>query len=122
MNSDNTKTIKRLSSRTSLVLKQLIVLNKKLDQNTKVLEQHTKVLNSHTKLLDNHTSKLDEVQETQEDHTRRLEALAVDVEELKMDVTGIKDAEGMFHSRNKREIDEIKKHLDLPIMPDIPQI
>lgn len=64
--------------------------------------------------------KLDEVQETQEDHTKRLEALAGDVEQLHMDVKGIRDAEGMFHSRNKREIDEIKDHLGLPLIPDIP--
>lgn len=62
------------------------------------------------------------IKETQEDHTRRLETLAGDTEQLLMDVKGIRDKEGMYHSRNKREIDEIKRHLDLPIIPDIPQI
>ncbi len=41
--------------------------------------------------------KLDEVKETQEDHTRRLEALAGDTEQLLMDVKGIRDKEGLFH-------------------------
>lgn len=66
--------------------------------------------------------KLDEMKETQEDHTKRLEALAVDSEQLLMDIKGIRDKEGMAHSRNKREIDEIKNHLDLPLMADIPEV
>lgn len=61
------------------------------------------------------------IKETQEDHTRRLEALAGDTEQLLMDVKGIRDKEGMTHSRNKREIDEIKKHIGLPLMSDIPE-
>ena len=61
------------------------------------------------------------IKETLKDHTRRLEALSGDIEQLHDDVKGIRDKEGMYHSRNKREIDEIKKHLDLPIIPDIPQ-
>ena len=65
---------------------------------------------------------LNEVKNTQKDHTRRLEALAGDTEQLLMDVKGIRDKEGMAHSRNKREINEIKKHLDLPIIPDAPQV
>ncbi len=65
---------------------------------------------------------LNEVKETLEDHTRRLEALAGDVEQLHLDVVGIKEKESMFHSRNKREIDEIKTHLELPLMPDIPEV
>lgn len=108
MTSDNTKAVKELSTKIGLVLKQQSAMNEKLDQ--------------HTKVLNNHTKQLNEVQETLEDHTGRLEALAGDVEQLKMDVTGIKDAEGMFHSRNKREIDEIKDHLGLPLIPDIPQV
>ena len=61
------------------------------------------------------------IKETQEDHTRRLEALAGDTEQLLMDVRGIRDKEGMAHSRNKKEIDEIKKHIGLPLMSDIPE-
>ncbi len=59
---------------------------------------------------------------TLEDHTRRLEALAGDVESLHLDVKGIKEKESLFHSRNKREIDEIKTHLNLPLMPDVPAV
>lgn len=65
---------------------------------------------------------LGEVKETQEDHTRRLEALAGDTEQLLMDVKGIRDKEDMAHSRNKREIDEIKTHLNLPLIPDTPEV
>ena len=63
-----------------------------------------------------------EVKETQKDHTRRLEALSGNTEQLLMDVKGIRDKEGMAHSRNKREIDEIKKHLNLPLIPDTPEV
>lgn len=62
------------------------------------------------------------IKETQQNHTRRLEALAGDTEQLLLDVKGIRDKEGMAHSRNKREIDEIKEHLNLPIIPDIPEV
>lgn len=47
--------------------------------------------------------KLDEMKETQEDHTKRLEALAVDSEQLLM-------------------IDEIKRHVGLPLMADVPEV
>ncbi len=61
------------------------------------------------------------IKETQRNHTRRLEALAGDTEQLLLDVKGIRDTEGMYHSRNKREIDEIKKYMGLPLMSDIPE-
>jgi len=65
---------------------------------------------------------IEPVKETQEDHTRRLEALAGDVHDLQDQVKALDDKTGMYHSRNKREVDEIKKHLDLPIIPDRPEI
>lgn len=49
-----------------------------------------------------------------------VDAARADIELLHMDVKGIKDKEGLFHSRNKREIDEIKTHLGLPLMSDMP--
>lgn len=52
----------------------------------------------------------------------KMDALSGDIEELHMDVKGIRDKEGMAHSRNKREIDEIKTHLELPLIPDTPAI
>lgn len=64
--------------------------------------------------------KLDEVQKTQGEHTRRLEALAGDTEQLLTDVKGIRDEIGLWHQRDKREIDEIKVHIGLPIIPDAP--
>lgn len=70
--------------------------------------------------LDEVIKDLKEVKETQEDHTRRLDALAGDTEQLLDEVKGIRDEIGLWHQRDKREIDEIKKHLNLPIIPDIP--
>lgn len=63
-----------------------------------------------------------EVKETQEDQTRRLEALSGDMEQVLSEVKATHDEIGLWHQRDKREIDEIKKHLDLPLMHDVPQV
>ncbi len=65
---------------------------------------------------------LSDVKETLSDHTRRLEALAGDVHDLQDQVKALDDKTGMYHARNKREVDEIKKHLNLPILSDSPEI
>ncbi|MBI2017886.1 hypothetical protein HYS92_02440 [Candidatus Daviesbacteria bacterium] len=52
--------------------------------------------------------------------SENVDAARGDIENLHMDVKGIRDKEGLFHSRNKREIDEIKTHLGMPLMSDIP--
>lgn len=68
------------------------------------------------------TEKLEKVEETLDDHTKMLEALAGDVHGLQDQTKAIWDKVGMGHDRNKREIDEIKSRLQMPIMPDVPQI
>lgn len=65
---------------------------------------------------------LKEVKETLEDHTKRLEALAGDTHDLQDQTKAIWDKVGMGHDRNKREIDEIKTHLGMPIMPGTPKV
>lgn len=52
--------------------------------------------------------------------TENVDAIRGDIETLHMDVKGIRDKESLFHSRNKKEIDEIKTHLGMPLMPDTP--
>lgn len=64
---------------------------------------------------------LAEVKDTQEDHTRRLVALSGDMEQVLSEIKATHDEVGLWHQRDKREIDEIKRHLDLPLIPDIPQ-
>lgn len=54
--------------------------------------------------------------------SENVDAARGDIEHLHMDVRGIRDKEDMMHSRNKREIDEIKTHIGLPLMPDVPEI
>lgn len=73
--------------------------------------------------------KLDELKETLDEHGQRLEriedkedALSGDVEQLHMDVKGIRDDIGLKHQRDKREIDELKTHLGLPLMPDVSEL
>lgn len=65
---------------------------------------------------------LAQIKETQEDQTNKLEALSGDMEQVLSEVKATHDEIGLWHQRDKREIDEIKKHLDLPLMPDIPQV
>lgn len=65
---------------------------------------------------------LSEVKETQEDHTKRLEALSGDMEQVLSEVKATHDEIGLWHQRDKREIDEIKNHLNLPLMADIPEV
>lgn len=51
----------------------------------------------------------------------KVDALSGDVEQLHMDVKGIRDDIGLKHQRDKREIDEIKRFVGLPLMSDIPE-
>lgn len=63
-------------------------------------------------------TKLGGIKESLEDHTKRLNALSRDTEKVLSEVKGIHDEIGLWHQRDKREIDEIKKHLDLPLIAD----
>ncbi len=62
-----------------------------------------------------------EVKETQGEHTKRLAALAGDMEQVLSEVRATHDEIGLWHQRDKREIDQIKKHVGLPLIPDRPQ-
>ena len=64
--------------------------------------------------------KLDKIESDVKEVSENVYATRGDIEQLHLDVKGIRDQEGMMHSRNKREIDEIKTHLGLPLMPDTP--
>lgn len=70
--------------------------------------------------LDSINRSLDEVKGTQEDHTKRLETLSGDMEEVISEVKATHDEIGLWHQRDKREIDEIKEHLSLPLISDTP--
>lgn len=61
-----------------------------------------------------------DVKNTLKDHTRKLAALSGDMEQVLSEVKATHDEIGLWHQRDKREIDEIKKHLDLPLMSDTP--
>lgn len=64
--------------------------------------------------------KLDNIVSEVKEMSENVDAARGDIETIRMDVTWIKEKEGMGHSRNKREIDEIKTHLGLPLMQDTP--
>lgn len=64
--------------------------------------------------------KLDDLKKEVREMSENVDAARGDIESLHMDVKGIRDKEGLFHSRNKREIDEIKTHLEMPLIPDTP--
>ncbi len=75
------------------------VVNRAVDPIKETLEDHTRIL---------------------ENHTKRLTALSGDMEQVLSELKATHDEIGLWHQRDKREIDEIKMHLDLPTMPDIP--
>lgn len=83
-----------------------------------VMKDQQSVMN---KKLDVIGESLNEVKKTQKDHTRRLEVLSGDMEHVLTEIKATHDEIGLWHSRDKREIDEIKKHLDLPVIPDVPE-
>jgi uncharacterized coiled-coil DUF342 family protein len=130
MANDDTKNLEKIIKEAIRPLKDMVeIVKHKVDRMESVKEaqptsiylmrEQQSVMNEK---LDAIGKDLNEVKETQEEHTKRLEALSGDIEQLHEDVKGIRDKEGMFHDRNKREIDEIKTHLSLPLIPDTPAI
>ena len=91
-----------------LMREQQSVMNEKLD----------KVVNKVDALSKDVEALKKDVKEVQEN----VDAARGDIESMHMDIIAIKETEGLFHSRNKREIDEIKTHLNLPLIPDTPAI
>ena len=66
--------------------------------------------------------KLDTIESKLEELSENVDAARGDIELLHTDVKGIRDDIGLWHQRDKREIDEIKTHLGLPLMPDTPAV
>ena len=64
--------------------------------------------------------KLTGMQNTLDEHTDKLDALLGDVMDLQDQTKAIHDKIGLGHTRNKREIDETKTHLGLPLMSNLP--
>jgi hypothetical protein len=52
----------------------------------------------------------------------KVDALSGDMEQVLSEVKATHDEIGLWHQRDKREIDEIKKHLNLSIIPARPEI
>lgn len=50
----------------------------------------------------------------------KVDALSGDMEQVLSEVEATHDEIGLWHQRDKREIDEIKTHLDLPLISDAP--
>jgi len=85
-----------------------------------VIKDQQSVINEKLDKLDGVEADLKLLREDIKELSENVDAARGDIEQLHMDVKGIRDKEGMAHSRNKREIDEIKTHLELPLMPDTP--
>ena len=65
--------------------------------------------------------KLDNIEKTLREHTDKLDSLAGDMEQVLTELKSTHDEIGLWHQRDKRELDEIKTHLNLPLIPDSPQ-
>lgn len=104
-------------------IKELLeIVNNKVGK----LETHVSVHSATMHVIKDQQSvmneKLDKIVRDVEEMSENVDAARGDIELLHMDVKGIRDKEGIAHSRNKREIDEIKTHLGLPLMPDTPEV
>ena len=79
-------------------------------KHTEILDNHTKKLDEHSKLLINHSKLLNE-------HSDKLDSLLGDMIDVQAAAKATFDLVKATHENNRREIDEIKGHLDLPINP-----
>ena len=80
--------------------------------NIRLIKEQQSIINEK---LDEHTKKLGRLED-------KADALTGDVMELQDQTKAVWDKIALGHTRNKREIDEIKRHLDLPSMPDVPEV
>lgn len=111
-------------------IKELLeVVNNKVGKLETHVSIHTSTMHAIKDQQSVMNEKLDNLETTVESTDKRLkrveekvDALSGDIEQLHDDVKGIRDKEGLFHSRNKREIDEIKTHIGIPLIPDIPEV
>lgn len=87
-------------------IKELLEIVKHTTPTLQLMKDQQSVMNQK---LDAIVKDLESVKDNQKDHTRRLEAVSGDTEQLLNDVKGIRDEIGLWHGREKREINEIKK-------------
>lgn len=117
----NPKEFQKLLSEAVRPLKDIVeVVKRKVDSqqvfassaadNIRLMKEQQSIMNE----------KLDHIDETLEDHTRRLEALSGDMEQVLSEVKASHDEIGLWHQRDKREIDEIKRHVGIPLISDTP--
>jgi hypothetical protein len=83
------------------IIELVSLLDNKIDKQSVVLAQHSEILN---------------------EHSVKIDILILDVEQMKLDIGGLRDQVGLGHDRNKREIDQIKTYLHLPLISDTPEI
>lgn len=93
-------------------------LKKILDQQSVMNEKLDDMKDGINELREDVSGLKKEVREMSEN----VDAARGDIENLHMDVRGVREKEGLAHSRNKREIDEIKTHIGLPLMSDTPAL
>lgn len=110
------KYLKKFESLINKIIKpvrdEIALVNKNVKDQIHILHPRIDMIGSRQEMTND---KLDRL-------TEKVDALSGDIEKLHDDVKGIRDTEGMYHTRNKREIDEIKTHIGLPLMPDTPEV
>ena len=95
-------------------IKELLeIVNSKVGK----LETHLTFRSATLELIKDQQSVMNEKLDRVED---KVDALTSDVIELQDQTKAVWDKIALGHTRNKREIDEIKRHLDMPLMPDTP--
>ncbi len=86
-----------------IIKEELEPIIETLNGHTKTLESHSKILEGHSTILESHSEKLDSLTEELH-HVHKLADATLDI------------VKGRYE-KNKKKIDEIKTHLNMPINP-----
>lgn len=119
MVTDNTKAVKELLEIINSKVGKIEMRQSLQTTQLSLMKDQQSVMNEK---LDDISSDVDGLKKDIGELSENVDAARGDIEQLHMDVKGIRDKENLFHSRNKREIDEIKTHLNMPLMSDVPEV
>lgn len=122
MADDNLKKIAELIKTSLKPLRdELALINTKVRHEIAPLRTRLEVMDSRQEMTNDKLDKMQGILDGIKEMSKNVDAARGDIETIRMDVTWIKEKQGMYHSRNKREIDEIKTHLGMPLMSDVPE-
>ncbi len=88
-----------------------------VQEDSRILKEHSGILKEHSGILKEHSGILKEHSGILKEHTKKIDALMSELYEVHKLAEATADIVKARYEKNKREIDEIKDHLDLPKKP-----